>query len=447
MELFVRDVILRCGGRLLCGDESLPLNSFSKDTRTIKRGDVYIGIKGDNFNGNLFYMEAFDKGASVCILDEEVLDIPLKYRDKTIVIVDDVILAIGKLAKYKRSLFKGTVIGITGSVGKTSTKEIIYNVLKRRYKTLKTIGNYNNNIGLPLTILGLSDEEVMVLEMGMNSFGEIDYLSDIARPNIGVITNIGTAHIGKLGSRENIMKAKLEIMNNLDGTLIINNDNDILHDNLDYIRSLGDVTTIGVYNDSDYMGYDVYDNGFYVDGNEIMIPVSNMAFVYNSLIAYVVGKLCKVDICDIRSGISEKIGSSNRLEYKKMNGYLVIDDTYNSSLDSISSSLDILKREKGSRHIAVIGDVLEVGSYEEEIHKKIGKLLLDSDLDMVITIGKSTLYTYSYLIDNGYEKCYHYDNVEDASLEIGKLFIEGDVILFKASHGMRFSYVISSLSR
>lgn len=447
--IYVSDIIDKCNGRLLCGDISLPLVNFSKDTRTINEGDVYIGIKGDAFDGNSFYLDAFDKGARVCILDNiNENDIPEEYRDKTIVLVENTIKAIGLLAKYKRSLYDIPVVAVTGSVGKTSTKEMIASVLSEKYRVLKTEANYNNHIGLPLTILKLNDEDILVVEMGMNNLGEISYLTDIAKPTIGVITNVGTAHIGNLGSRENILKAKLEIVEGLSGPLIINNDNDMMHDHLDYIKSLNDVITIGIDNDSDYMAKDIRDNVFYVDGNMIESPINNRAFIYNSLVGYVVGKLCNVDISDIQNGIKNMRLTSNRLEYKKTKkGVVIIDDTYNSSLDAIRASLEILSKEKAKRRIAVLGDILEVGSYNEMVHREIGKIALEFNLDMIITIGTNTKYTDMYLEENGYMNVYHFDS-EDVSYEkIDELLKEGDVVLFKASHSMKLGNIVNYLMR
>ena len=222
--LYVKDIIEKCNGQLICGDLSLVLDNFSKDTRTIKKDDIYIGIKGASFDGNKFYNDALDKGAKACILDDiSSVDIE-KYKDKTIIKVDNTLKCIQELAKYKRSLLNIPVVAITGSVGKTSTKDMVSSVLSTKYKVLKTEGNNNNDIGMPLTILRYKDEDIIVVEMGMNHFKEISLLTNIAKPTIGIITNIGTAHIGNLGSRENIMKAKLEIVEGLNGPLIINND-------------------------------------------------------------------------------------------------------------------------------------------------------------------------------------------------------------------------------
>lgn len=445
--IYVRDIIEKFGGTLVCGNMDIEIKNISKDTRTIKVNDIYIGIKGESFDGNKFYKDAFDKGAIACILDNiDIEDVDDKYRDRTIIKVDDTILCIQDLARYKRSMLDIPVIGVTGSVGKTSTKDMIYSVLSTKYNVLKTEGNNNNHIGLPLTILRYNNEDVMLLEMGMNNKGEISLLTDIAKPTIGVITNALTAHIGNLGSRENIMKAKLEITEGLSGPLIINNDNDIMHDNLDYIKSLCNVITIGIDEISDYQGEMIEDNKFMLDGEEIESPINNKAFMYNSIVAYVVGKLCDVDVSDIKRGISNLSLTGNRLEYKEYKkGIMLIDDTYNASLDSIKSSLEILRKEKCTRRIAVIGDVLELGDYTYDIHRQIGKEIFDSNLDYVVTIGEYTKYADKYLEENGYDSRMHFDKESDCYSFIEELLREGDTVLFKGSHAINLKNIVTYL--
>lgn len=447
--IYVSDIIDKCNGRLLCGDISLPLVNFSKDTRTINEGDVYIGIKGDAFDGNSFYLDAFDKGARVCILDNiNENDIPEEYRDKTIVLVENTIKAIGLLAKYKRSLYDIPVVAVTGSVGKTSTKEMIASVLGEKYRVLKTEANYNNHIGLPLTILKLNDEDILVVEMGMNNLGEISYLTDIAKPTIGVITNVGTAHIGNLGSRENILKAKLEIVEGLSGPLIINNDNDIIRNNIKYIESLNDIVTIGIDNDSDYKASDISDDltRFKINGNDMECDIGNTAFIYNSLVAYSVGSLCDIDVDNIRNGIKNFKLTGNRLEFKKARcRAILIDDTYNASLDSIRSSLEILKNKEAKRRIAVIGDVLEVGDYNEEIHTKIGEELFKSNLNIIVTIGDNTRYADKFLENKGFDNRYHFNNESESYEFFDDMLRDGDVVLFKASNGMKLKNIVNHL--
>ena len=443
--LYVSDIIREGNGVLIQGDTSLKLGDFSKDTRTIKEGDIYVGIKGETFDGNKFYLDALEKGAIGCILDNIEEDIPNKYKDRFIVKVKNSLECIQNLARYKRRIHNIPVIGVTGSVGKTSTKDMIYSVLKQKYKVLKTEGNNNNHIGLPFTILRLKDEEVMILEMGMNNLGEISFLTNIAKPTIGVITNIGTAHIGNLGSRENIMKAKLEIIEGLSGPLIVNMDNDMVFDNIDYIKSLNEVITIGIDNKSDYMAYDIDGNKFKIDGEEFESPIENKAFIYNSLMGYVIGKLCNVDIDSIKIGIKNLELTGNRHEYKKARcRAILIDDTYNASLDSIKSSLEILRKENG-RKIAVIGDVLELGEFSKDIHKEMGKVLLESNLDYIVTIGNDTRYSDEYLKENGYNNVRHFDKESDSYKFLDSLLKEGDIVLLKGSHGINLKNVVNYL--
>ncbi len=223
--MLLEEIIKATNGKLLSGNPSDKIEGYSKDSRTCSKGMLYIPIKGENFDGHDFIEDAFKNGASTIITAKEV-----HYPEKNVVLVEDTLKALGDMARYYRNKSNAKVVGITGSVGKTSTKDMIYSVISTKFKTLKTEKNYNNHIGLPLTILNWHDEEVMVLEMGMNHLNEIDYLTNIAKPDIAVITNVGTAHIGELGSIENILKAKLEITHGLkqNGFLILNKDSDPL---------------------------------------------------------------------------------------------------------------------------------------------------------------------------------------------------------------------------
>ena len=227
----IKEILEVTGGELINGDETLIIEDFSKDTRTIKQGDLYVGIKGEKFDGNEYYKIAYENGAIATILDSKTLDEEELKKYSNVILVEDSIKALQDLAKHKREKYDIPVIAVTGSVGKTSTKDMIASVLSRKYNVLKTQGNNNNHIGLPLTILKLKDHNALVVEMGMNHLGEISVLTNIAKPTMCVITNVGTSHIGNLGSRENILKAKLEILEGLKegGEVIINNDNDLLY--------------------------------------------------------------------------------------------------------------------------------------------------------------------------------------------------------------------------
>ena len=216
-NIYVKDIINLTNGKLIIGNEEETCNNFCQDTRIIKPNDVYLGIKSETKNGGIYFEEAFDKGAKGAIIQEIEITKEQKkqYQDKFIIIVEDVVKAMQEIATYKRQLYNIPVVAVTGSVGKTSTKDLIASVMSEKFITLKTQGNYNNHIGLPLTIFNVKNEEALILEMGMNHLGEINILSKIAKPQVAVITNIGTAHIGNLGSRENILKAKLEILDGM----------------------------------------------------------------------------------------------------------------------------------------------------------------------------------------------------------------------------------------
>lgn len=441
--IYVNDIINICNGELIYGDSNLECRHFCNDTRKINDGDIYVGIKGDTFNGNIFYKEAFDKGASVCILDNDT-EIDEKYKDKTIVLVDDTIIALQKLAKYKRSLYNIPVVAITGSVGKTSVKDIIYSVVNSKYRTLCTKGNLNNHIGVPLTILELNDShEALILEMGMNHFGELHNLSNIANPTISVITNIGTAHIGNLGSRENILKAKLEILDGVNNDwLVINNDDDMLrtvkYDNL---------ITVGIDNKSDYMAKEitekVFSSSFCVNGEFVDLPIGSRAFIYNSLFAFAVGVKLGLTLDEISDALREFKLTPHRLELIKTGKIDIIDDTYNASLDSVKNALQLLSKVD-SRKVFIFGDILELDNYGEDIHRRIGNIVVDNNIDVLITVGSLSKYTYDVAKDLGIE-CYYFENNDKLTQNIKGILNDDDMVLVKGSNNMRLVDVVTYL--
>ena len=451
-KLIVEDILKVMNGELLNGDKDLICENFSKDTRNINLGDVYIGIKGESFDGNAFWKQAFENGASCVIVSNVHIsqgEIE-KFADKTIIQVEDSLQALYSIAKLKRSFYEIPVIAITGSVGKTSTKDIIASVVSKKYKTLKTQGNNNNNIGLPFTILKLKDEEALVLEMGMNHLGEISLLSDIAKPDICIITNVGTSHIGNLGSRENILKAKLEI---LDGTrnpiVILNNDNDMLYKWYEENKGKYNVHTYGNENISDLNSKNIVldksSSKFEcnVDGEnlEIKVPVGGIHFVLNSLCAISVGKVLKMDKKDIISGIEEFELTEKRMDILELkNNIKIINDTYNASLESMKASLEYLTTFKENRKIAVLGDMFELGQYSEKLHEAVGKFVAEKEIDMLICNGENSKKIVDSAIENGMdsEKVYHFEDKSEIVNLISEVTVYGDIILFKASNGMKF---------
>ena len=452
-NMTVKDIVKCMDGNLISGDENTICKTFSKDTRTIEEGDIYIGIKGENFDGNLFWNKALDNGAKGVIVQniefsKEELE---TYKDKVIIKVEDTLEALYKLASYKRDLYDIPVVAITGSVGKTSTKDIVANVVSQKYKTLKTIGNNNNNIGLPFTILNAPEDiEAFVLEMGMNHFGEIHLLSKIAKPDICVITNIGTSHIGNLGSRENILKAKLEI---LDGAknpyIIVNNDNDLLHKWYEENKNTYKIKTYGIKNQSDISAmniqlqensseYEIYLND---KKEKIKVPVGGEHFILNSLCAIAVGEKLAIENKEVKKGIETFTLTKNRMEVTELkNGAKIINDAYNSSVESVKASLEYMNHIKANRRIAVLGDILETGDFAKELHEKVGKVVCENHVDILICNGENAKYIVESARTHGFNQknIYYFEDKK----EIEKILIEmiqpKDVILFKASNGMRF---------
>ena len=441
MKLTVKKILEITGGKLICGNEEEVIEKYSKDTRTINQGECYVGIKGENFDGNKFYKDAFKLGAKACILDT------FGSTDEemgTIVYVDNSVEALQKIASYLIDNVDAKVVAITGSAGKTSTKDMIYSVLSKKYKVLKSQGNLNNEIGLPFALLNYINEDIIVCEMGMNGFGQIDKLSSIAKPDVGVITNIGTAHIGMLGSRENILKAKLEILNGMkkDGTLVINNDNDLLST----VKGIEQkIVKFGIDSEADYNASNiVLKNGktfFDINGSTYNVPVLGKVNAYNALAAYTVGKLFDVSDEDIKDGLENVILTGNRMQIIEQDDYTIINDTYNANKEAMMSAFDTVNTFE-ARKVAILGDMLELGEFEEDIHREVGKYA-NGKIDVLITIGNLSKFINEEF--NG-EK-YHFDSKQDAMNALKDIIKNGDVILVKASQGMKLLEIVEFLRK
>ena len=448
----VEDILKIIDGELLIGDKSYECVNFRFDTREIEEGDVFIRVGDEKKEGKKYYEMAFEAGAKVCIVNEVNEDFR-KWKDKILIKTKDTLKGLQEISKYKRNLFgeEFPVVAITGSVGKTSTKDMVANVISQKYKTLKTKANYNNHIGVPYTILGLKDHEAAVIEMGMNHFGEIRDLTKIARPKISVITNIGTSHIGNLGSRENILKAKLEILEGMDKkVIVINNDNDLLHKWKEENKEKDNkIYTFGIENKSDVWAEKIKlsENGskfichIFEESFEVKVPVAGMHFVYNALCAGIVGHLLGLKKEEIKKGIEEFELTKNRMEKVTLkNGAIVINDAYNASLESIKASIKSLEEYKERRKIAVIGDVFELGKYSEELHRKIGEVLKNSKIDILLCMGENSKYIYeeAKVEKSNLKEVKYFEKREEILKYLEKQVESKDIILFKASNGMKF---------
>ena len=460
MNLRIKDIIKCTGGILLTGDEEYECENFSRDTRVIKNGDTFVAIKGDKFDGNVFWKEAFENGADTVIINKIEIDKKdlEKYNDKNIIQVDDTIKALEQMATEKRNLYKDLlVVGVTGSVGKTSTKDIIANILSQKYKTLKTQGNMNNEIGLSFTILNLRDHEAAVIEMGMNHLGEISKLTKIAQPTVSVITNVGTSHIGNLGSRENILKAKLEILDGMEEPLIvINNDNDMLNKWAKENENKIDIQTFGIDNKSICMPESIKkkenSSSFICKYNDekfsLDVPVGGDIFILNALCGALVGKILNLTNEEIQKGISSFELTKKRMEIIKLeNNITVINDSYNASFDSMKAALEYLSNTKSIRKIAVLGDMFELGEFSEELHRKVGVQVAKNKVDILFVIGENSKFIAEEAQKNGLDKqnIYYFNNKEELLDRIRNTLEKGDCILFKASNGMRLFEIAEKL--
>lgn len=467
-NIYIKDIIKTCNAILLCGNEEDLLTDIVRDTREIKKGDTYMGFKGEHNDGNLFYNIAIENGAKICILQKssvenkinvEIEDIKKKYSNVSIILVEDTIKALQEIASFKRNMYDIPVVGITGSVGKTSTKDIIASVMSKKFNVLKTLGNYNNQIGLPLTVLRLKDEDAMVVEMGMNMPNEIGPLSKIAKPSVAVITNVGTAHIGNLGSRENILKAKLEILDGLqkDGILVINNDNDMLHNwYMENENTNFKVVTFGMENKSDIMPYDIElsENGstYKIDIDKkvytVNISVGGNHFVLNSLCAIAMGRIFDIPMEDILEGIANFELTKRRMQVEKnKNGITIINDCYNANYDSMKAAIEYLGKINAKKRIAVLGDMLELGEFSKELHEKVGEEVANNNVNILITVGSESKHIVSKALEGGFNKenIYICNNNDEAVKVIKKIASAGDAILLKASNGLNFQEIYNKI--
>ena len=460
----ISDILKVTKGKLITGNKEFECENFSKDTRTIQKGDIYIGIKGEKFDGNQFWKQALDNGAEAVIIQDIELtkDELEKYSSKTIIKVEDTLEALYEIARYKRSLYDIPVVAVTGSVGKTSTKDIIASVVGTKYKTLKTEGNNNNNIGLPFTILKLKNHEAMVIEMGMNHLGEISLLTSIAKPTLAVITNIGTSHIGNLGSRENILKAKLEILEGMKTPkVIINNDNDLLHKWYEENKNKIEIHTFGILNKSEIVAQNMNlkeeSSEFTAVSNlndkseeknklKINVPVGGEHFVYNALCATEVGRILEISDENIKNGIEKFELTKKRMDIRKLqNGAILINDAYNASYESMKVSLEFLAKHTGTRKIAVLGDMFELGEYSEELHRNVGKEVVKNNIDILICAGENSKYIIEEAQKRSNIQTYFMNNNEQIVEKLCKELRKGDVVLIKASNGMKFFEICQKL--
>ncbi len=450
----VDEIVKATEGKLAHTGETAVITGVCTDSRKIKPGDLFIPLIGENFDGHDYIKSAFEKGAAASLTQKETVHFP----GKTVIVVNDTLIALQNLAALYRSSFRIPFIGITGSVGKTSTKEMVACVLAERYNVLKNEGNLNNEIGVPLTIFRLEPEhEVAVVEMGMSGFGEIRALTNIVRPRVGIITNIGISHIEKLGSRQNILKAKLELLEGLqsDGLLILNGDDVMLSGAKELLNCR--TVSYGLEEGVDYQAYNIRSRGEYgvdfnvmVQGAEysVQLPAPGVHNVYNALAAIAAGHELGVPMRDLQAGVSHFSAGKMRLNIIKTNGMIIINDAYNASPQSMKAALDVLSELGSSRRIAVLGDMLELGDWSERAHIETGIQAAKKEIDYIITVGKEAAHIIKGAKDSGFDpkRTAQFTGNSEVIEYLRGLLRQGDAILVKGSRGMMMEQIVQALA-
>lgn len=418
------------------------------DTRKIQPGSLFVCLRGERFDGHSFASQAAQLGAAALLVDHPVdADVPQ-------LVVTDTGKALLQLAGWYRRRFQLPVVGLTGSVGKTTTKEFIALVLGAKYNTLKTQGNLNNEIGVPQMLFRLEDSHTAaVIEMGMNHFGEISRLTRAVAPTVGLITNIGVSHIENLGSRAGILQAKLEILEGMapDAPLIVNMDNDMLR-----TVKLGDrpLLTFAIDDQSaDFTATDIAEQGstttFTVHHSTftqpVTIPTVGIHNVYNALAAMAVGYVTGVNPAAAASALANYVPAGMRQNLVQVGGVQVIEDCYNASPDSMRAALQTLGKLPVHRRYAVLGAMLELGDYAKEAHTQVGKMAAENGIDGVLAYGADAAYIVEAAKQAGLENARLFDTKEALAQSLAQQVQPGDGVLFKGSRGMHLEDVMHTV--
>ena len=425
------------------------INRVSIDSRDVDENTLFFAIKGERFDGHDFVKDVAAKGVGAIVCHKPVeCDAPVIY-------VNDTKDALLDLASYYKSTIDDLLlIALTGSVGKTTTKEMVACVMEQKGETLKTEGNFNNEIGMPRTLFRLEKTtKNAVIEMGMDGFGQISVLTNCAKPDCAIITNIGVSHIEILGSREGILQAKLEILEGLKkgSPVFLNGDNDLLS-----TVKLEDYKVIffGVENKNcDVVAEDVKEVGLSTEfiavkgdiRQKLVIPTVGIHNVYNALVAFAVGLEYGVSLEDIAKGLENYAPSGMRQRIKEVNGVTFIEDCYNASPDSQKAGLNSLCKIAKGRKLAVLGDMLELGSFSEQAHRMVGEYAAECGVDILYTVGEESRYMADSAKKSGLDNVFNFTDKNELANLLSDELQEGDTIIFKASRGMKLEEIFESI--
>ena len=453
----VRDLLTAVGGTLIGPETSLDrtVSSVDTDSRDIHPGSLFLPLVGERFDGHTYIGSALEAGAAGCLTARE----PEHYQEGRFYIkVEDTQRALRGLAFWYKEQFRIPFVGVTGSVGKTTAKDMIASVLSVKYKVLKTEGNFNNNVGLPLTLLRLDRSvQIGVVEMGMDRFVEIDYLGDIVRPEVGVITNIGDAHIERLGSRENIFKAKCELLPHIrkeNGLLILNGDDALL-------STLRGRTPVPAVFCGSGEGLEYRARRLEGDGDsrilcqmttprmdrQVEIPALGEHMIYPALIAAAIGERFGLTQDQIVEGILRFVPTRMRMNLvQRGNGITILDDTYNANPQSVTAALEILAKTECGRKVAVLGDMGELGDLTDQAHYNMGALAAMLGIDEVVAIGAKAEKIADGAAQSG-GSVTHFATKEEAVHELTDQLGTDTAMLVKASHAMHFGWIVEQLKQ
>lgn len=455
-KITVKEIIKATGAQMIAlGDMEEALNKeiwqVTQDSRETKEGVLFVARVGEVRDGHDFLPQCFENGVTACLSQKVIAP----QNGAVVLLVPDTGKALLDLAAYYKDLFDIPCVAVTGSVGKTTTKDMIASVLSQKYDTLCTQGNYNNEVGVPLTIFRMEDHhQAAVIEMGMNHFGELDRIAKAVRPNIGVISNVGVAHIEFLGSREGILKAKCEMLKHLqqDGVAILNADNDMLQTLEGKLPQ--QVRWFGVENQKDFYADDIKQAGLDktacvihtpIGAVQVNIPIPGVHMVLNALSAAAVGVELGLTLEQVKAGIEGFKATKNRMSIETTkDGITILNDVYNSNPVSCKASIDILANAAG-RKIAVLGFMGELGDYAEEGHREVGVHVAEKGIDVLYCIGDYCDHMADAAKKAGAKEVYYMETQEEFWEKGLPSLKAGDTVLLKASRSREFEKTVAKL--
>ena len=453
MNITVKEIVAVTGGKLLCGDENVVVNDVCIDSRVTKEGDLYVPIIGERTDGHIYIERALEK----CVATLTSIHNDVVVSDKPYIKVDNTIKALQDIGSYIRNKFNIPIVGVTGSVGKTTTREMIATALSAELNVYKTSGNQNSQIGTPITLTRMtSDAEAAVLEMGMSEEGQMEILSAMVKPDICVVSKIGVAHIEFLKTKENIRKEKLSITShmNKDGALFLNGDDEMLEE----IKDKTGVKTFcyGTKEWCDYRAENIHMENYqyvydYVHKDERIKVVLNALGKHNvidSLAGLAIADYMKLDVKKAAKQFENFQGL--RLKLIHIPGkYTIIDDTYNASPDSMKASIDVLDElevPEGGKKLVVLGDMFELGENSEKYHKEVGEHLVNKKIDDLIVVGELSQHIADVVEkSDSNTKCYRFKDNGEVALYLLSVMRKDDIVLLKGSNGMHLDEIVSNM--